>query len=698
MNHEPVADAQDVSTDEDEALPITLTGTDVDGDNLTFSIVDAPTHGVLKGAGANLTYSPAKDFNGEDHFTFRTSDGELDSAAATVSITLQSVNDAPVAESQSLSTPEDTNKTITLAGTDVDDQELSFTVVDQPEHGLLTGDGANLTYTPTQDYHGSDRIAFRASDGTSQSKIATVEITITAVNDAPVAAPQALTTDEDTAIDVALAGSDVEESELTFWVLSQPERGGLTGTLPNLVYLPAKDFNGEDSFTFDVSDGELHSVTSTIAITVEPVNDQPIAIGRDVTTDEDTAAIISLAGDDVEASMLTFVVVEQPQHGTLNGDLPNVTYRPADDYHGPDQFTFKVNDGELDSEVATFAITVTAVNDSPKAESQSLTTGEDVTLDIVLAGSDVDEQPLTFLLSKLPEHGTLSGEIPNLIYKPDTNFFGEDEFAFTVSDGAATSDPATISVTVRPLNDPPSVNDLENVTDEDTPINIPLPFDDVDGDALIIKVLSVETLGNVEIIDDGGPTLTYDPTASPAIQAMVQRDSLEESIVLSVSDGNGTVETATVTVTVSGKTDWQNPVDRLDSNGDKEVSPIDALVIINSLNEDGSRELGNLLEPPPLWYDVNGDGSISPIDPLVIINHLNETESEGEGHFIVAPISHGSTLLPPNQGRSEETRQRWRTDVYGAVTATSVPYHEGSSRPKLAHIEALDQFFADLAD
>src|SRR6185295_14851470 len=116
---------------------------------------------------------------------------------------------------------------------------------------------------------------------------------------------------------------------------------------------------------------------ATVTITVTAVDDAPVAADQAVTTDEDTAKAITLTATDVDtATALTFTVVANPTHGTLSGTAPNLTYTPAANYDGVDHFTFKANDGTLDSNVATVTITVTAVNDAPVAADQAVTTDE----------------------------------------------------------------------------------------------------------------------------------------------------------------------------------------------------------------------------------------------------------------------------------------------------------------------------------
>src|SRR6266508_2625040 len=178
VNNPPVANAQSASTPEDTSKAITLTASDPNGDTLTFSIVSGPSHGRLAGSPPGVTYIPFLNFTGFDSFTFIANDGSLDSNAATVSITVSPANDPPIAHSQALYVLEDKAKTITLAGSDAESSPLDFAVDTNPAHGVLSGTPPNLTYTPAPDYNGVDTFTFHANDGSSDSNVATVQLTV----------------------------------------------------------------------------------------------------------------------------------------------------------------------------------------------------------------------------------------------------------------------------------------------------------------------------------------------------------------------------------------------------------------------------------------------------------------------------------------------------------------------------------------
>ncbi|EEF59906.1 beta strand repeat-containing protein [Pedosphaera parvula] len=186
------------------------------------------------------------------------------------------------------------------------------------------------------------------------------------VNHAPVANPQSLAVNEDSSLFITLSATDEDADPLTYTV-STPAHGTLTGTAPNLVYQPAAGYYGPDAFTFHVNDGLLDSEDATITIDVRFVNHAPLAESQSVTVNEDSSVAITLTASDVENDPLTYFVLTAPAHGTLTGNGANLVYHPNANYFGPDTFTFKANDGQVDSGVATVTITVNPVNDAPVA-------------------------------------------------------------------------------------------------------------------------------------------------------------------------------------------------------------------------------------------------------------------------------------------------------------------------------------------
>lgn len=378
-NNVPAATNDSYSTNEDTALVVPAGGvlsndTDADSDPLTAAVVTNPSHGTLTlNADGSFTYTPVANYNGSDSFTYRANDGSDNSNVATVTITVNAVNDLPVANNDSYGTNQDTPLNISAAGvlsndTDVDGNSLTATNAGTPSHGTLTlnADGSFL-YTPDAGYVGGDSFTYTANDGTGDSVAATVSITVSDTNDVPVAAANSYATDEDTTLTVTAPGvlandTDADGDSLTAIVVTGGSHGTVTlNSDGSFTYVPDADYNGPDSFTYKANDGTVDSSTVTVSITVNPVNDAPVAQNDTKTTAFNTPLTASVVATDVDmpADTLTFSLVADGAHGAavVNTD-GSYTYTPNTGYSGADSFTFKVNDGSVDSNTATVSITV----------------------------------------------------------------------------------------------------------------------------------------------------------------------------------------------------------------------------------------------------------------------------------------------------------------------------------------------------
>jgi hypothetical protein len=435
VNDAPQAISASLTTGEDSSTNIVLSGSDVDNDPLTYEIVSGPSHGTLTGTAPNVVYTPALNYNGSDSITFRVFDGAVYGAsAATVAITVAAVNDPPQAEPANISTTEDASANITLTGSDVEGASLTFEVVDAPSHGALTGTSPNLVYTPAANYDGNDSFTFRAFDGQVYGAAAQVTITITPVNDAPQATANSITTEEDTSGNVTLSGTDVEGSALTFEVVTGPGHGTLTGTLPNLVYTPNANYNGSDAFAFRAFDGQAYSAAAQVTITVNAVNDAPVATPQSISTPYNTSVAITLAGSDVEGSSLSYTVLTQPASGSLTGTAPNLTFTPAIGSSGSVNFSFRVNDGALNSASASVSITVQAATAVPTAPS-GLTATAVSTSQINLAWTDNsnNEDGFAVFRSTDNQHWTQIGAVgPNVTTYSSTGLSNNKTYYYYV--------------------------------------------------------------------------------------------------------------------------------------------------------------------------------------------------------------------------------------------------------------------------
>ena len=292
-------------------------------------------------------------------------------------------NGAPTVGNRSFTVSEDTALSATLTAVDPENDAVTFSIVTPPANGTvnLVAATGEFTYTPATNFNGVDSFTYKANDGNLDSNTATVSITVTAVNDAPVASNGSDTTNEDTAVSGTAGATDVDNATLTYAVLSGPAHGTLTvfnTATGAFTYTPNLNYNGPDAFTFKANDGTVDSNTATVSITVDPVNDAPVANNGSNSTPEDTVLIGSVTASDVDGDALTYSLVANASNGSVvvnaNGTF---VYTPNLNYNGPDAFTFKANDGTVDSNTATISITVNAVNDAPVASNGSDTTNED---------------------------------------------------------------------------------------------------------------------------------------------------------------------------------------------------------------------------------------------------------------------------------------------------------------------------------
>jgi VCBS repeat-containing protein len=282
-NQAPIARNNSFSVNEDTTLQVSAPGvlgndSDADQDPLTAILLSQPAHGTLtfSPTGA-FTYTPAANFNGSDSFTYRANDGRANSATATVTITVNPVNDRPTARLDSYSVNEDERFVVFADGgvlandSDVDGDALTASLVGSPEVGSVTlNTSGAFAYVPPTNFNGVVSFFYRASDGLL-SALSRADITVRPLNDPPRVA--------DRRIDVAangvsglvtLAGTDPDGDALTFQTCCGPLNGTLSGTPPVIRYTPNPGFVGDDFFVYRASDGQVPSESATVRLRVKP--------------------------------------------------------------------------------------------------------------------------------------------------------------------------------------------------------------------------------------------------------------------------------------------------------------------------------------------------------------------------------------------------------------------------------------------
>jgi VCBS repeat-containing protein len=563
VNDPPVLEGElNYVVDEDELLimHILVLFTDVDADTLTISAITETQNGTSTlYENGTVTYTPEPDYNGQDSFDVTVSDGnEGGSVTETVTITINPVNDAPVSNDINATTEEDVPVDIMLSATDKEEDDLTFAIILPPSHGTLgdVGENGTVTYTPNPNYSGSDSFTFRASDGISLSNIATVSITITAVNDNPVANNNTYNIDQDVVatLDVLENDVDTDGDTLTIVNVTQPEHGSVSinEAADRVIYTPETGNNLTDIFEYTITDGNDGYAIATVTVFIDTENDAPTALDANEVTDEETPIEITLLATDPDAaSILTFTIISPPANGILSGfsaSTGTVTYTPNLNVNGVDSFTFQVNDGIEESNIASVTITILPVNDDPVAVEDPFEVAEDGTLnDNVLANDfDVDGDSLgaEAFGPQATEHGMVTmGTDGSFAYTPEADYNGPDSFQYIVTDGNGGTAIGTVSITVQPENDLPVANDDFAFTTLEAPVlvRVLLNDSDIDGDSLtVIQPVGGASTGTVAIAD-GGQAVIYTPGTDFAGT---------DQFTYTVSDGEGGIATATVTVEV----------------------------------------------------------------------------------------------------------------------------------------------------
>ncbi|MFA5147284.1 MAG: Ig-like domain-containing protein [Candidatus Omnitrophota bacterium] len=351
-NEPPVAQPDTIKTTKDTAVPVTLNASDEEVAPLTYTITSGPSHGTLSGIAPELIYTPDTDYSGTDSFSFKVHDGYTDSNVAVISLAVGMENAPPVAYSLSLTMTGNEPRPLILSASDADGDTLSYIIVADPRHGSLSGTAPDLTYIPDTGYEGSDTFTYKANDGADDSNIATVSVTISAMNGLPDLSgiPSTLVKNEADTITCAELekATDIDGDALTYtysdWVTMLP-------------YTTTYTDSGTHIIRVEVSDG-TGSVSKDIEVTVNNINRAPSASDRSVSTARNTAKAVALGAADDDNDPLVYTIVSDPGHGSLTGTPPDITYTPAVDYSGTDSFTFKANDGLDDSNTATVSITV----------------------------------------------------------------------------------------------------------------------------------------------------------------------------------------------------------------------------------------------------------------------------------------------------------------------------------------------------
>ncbi len=681
-----------------------LLANDGNPDNKTLSavLVQAPSNAALfnlRGDGT-FDYQPAPNFFGTDTFEYTVTDGVLDSLrVSTVTITVSPVNDAPTAGNLNYNIDEDVPLVIpsldiiavsTAGPANESDQQLTITRVDATSvrGGTVTLVNGVITYTPPTDFNGLDSFTYTLIDedptGTPPNPLTsngTIFINVADKNDPPITTPKFITTDEDVSGEISIvnliagdvAGPPIENAvqTVTFSGVSPTSANGGTVIISGsqVIYTPRPDFNGEDTFTYTVTDNgtsagipDPQTSTGTVTVTVRSVNDTPTSVRPlgTVTMAEDDPARNLLLSDyftDVDIAtngdVLSYRVVSNTNtqliEPTFSGG--NLVLIPKADQNGSATIVIEARDIANATVTSTLTVVVTSAEDTPRLVTPlpNRTVAED-SAPILFTLSptyffdpDVingDTMTFTATSSNLSlAVPTISGNQLQLVLAADAN--GESIVSVTATDTTGRSVTGSFTLTVTPVNDAPIVandrydipqgvtlvtTDVDGTATTTTNDNGVLANDrDIEGDSFTAILTVAPTRGTVTLNTNG--TFTYVPGAT----ALTGTSDTFRYRTLDAFGAESVEATVTINIGQAPAPRYQNPVLKFDVNADSYVSPIDVLIIINLLNSRGPSVPVAGLPGPPDYVDVNGNNVVEPLDALEVINYINAGGRSGSG-------------------------------------------------------------------
>ena len=716
INDVPIAQDDVATTNEDTPRIVQVLGDNGNGADVNFdypitvTITSGPSNGVIAlpltvvdpawPPAANFTYTPNANWNGVDTFIYQISDMDGDTDSAQVDITVNSVNDAPVANDDIGAGPpvvtyfvdEDNiliippppcglcDPTVLDNDFDIDGDPLEARLPSLPSNGIVTLNlDGTFSYTPNANFSGLDSFTYRAYDGVAYSNAATVRITVNQIDDgAPVAVDDDVSTNEDTGITIQVLadngnGTDTNlDLPLTIRVTVNPANGNVVPGVVNLnafplianfTYTPDPDWFGTDTFTYEIEDAEFETDTALVSVTVIPQHDPPDAINDAYSIDEDDppttfSVLLNDANGDATIVPSTVRVISSPSNGTAteNGD-GTIDYDSDLNFTGIDSFTYVVDDDYLPipgtSLPATVTINVQPLDDPAIAVDDIEHTSEGVTVNSSVLNNDSGDPPLSLnplLIAPFPTDGictAISGD--RIRYIPNPGFFGSDSCGYEMQDDNGDTDNATLTIYI---NDPPEAFDDFASTNEEQPVTINVLADNGNGPDVDIddgldpaSVNIVTGPSNGVAVENGDGTVTYTP-------GLDYNSPPDDCFEYTVDDLNmppppgappATSNRATVCVTVNPVNDDPDAVDDgpfLIQRGDS----ITVDVLANDTDVDLPPDILTVtfIENPASWSNViNGDNTVTLVPPGGFngTEVLNYSISDGNGGSDTAVIT-----------------------------------------------------------
>ncbi len=451
VNDPPLPEVDRIILTEDGSIEFDPLANDRDPDGDAIKLINwtQPSEGTMERLESGLfLYKPRKDYSGADQFTYLIEDSIGVQSEGQSELLVKGINDAPVAQSQRITMNRNREQNVTFSAIDPDGDPLDFEIIDGPENGRVLAFPAVATYIPEFGFSGSDQFTYRAHDGKVDGPVATVEIVVKDENNPPDVEDTLIVTAINQSVEWLMEADDVDEDSFHFTIQSAPEIGVLTIEEETLTYEPELDFTGTLRAIIEATDSFGATTSAEFTIEVTDENTAPEITDQGIEIFGNKSESFELSITDRENNPLTFEFITLPENGTLSGEAPNLTYHPFEDFFGFDRIQYIASDGELESTLGTVVIEVQYPNHKPTGSNQAVNLQMNRPKTFTLDVEDEDNDILQRVILEGPDHGILSGLEDTLIYTPDPNFTGTDDFTWRVWDGFGYSNTGKVTLRV----------------------------------------------------------------------------------------------------------------------------------------------------------------------------------------------------------------------------------------------------------
>ena len=705
VNDVPVAVADSGTTNEDTAINLNVVANDTDPDG-TIDATSVDLNITVPGiqntrstgsgnfsvnASGVVTFTPTPNFAGLSVIEYTVNDNQgQTSNSTTISITVNAVNDSPVANADAITTSENTAVSINVVSNDTDDNAINTATVDlDPSTGgiqtsltlangtFTVNSSGVVTFSPSADFFGTVTASYTVNDNEgATSNTATITITVTSVNDRPVANNDAVTTTEDTPVTFNVTSNDTDDGTINAATVdlnvtlagiqnsrTVPEGTFTADAAGNVTYTPTANFSGSVTVRYSVNDNEgATSDPAQIVVTVNTVNDKPVAVADSRVINEDNSVAVNVVANDtdVDGTINPATVDLDPgtpgiqtsrslPEGTFTADAAGVvTFVPANNFFGSVALNYTVNDNAgLTSDPVAITITVNSINDAPIANNDvaNISQGQVATFNVVTNDIDVDGtinaatvdlDPVTAGIQNtrtIAAIGTYTVNASGVVtFTPLTTFSGTSSITYTVQDNAATtSNAATISVLVNFVNQAPTANDDAITTTEDVPISFSVVANDTDDGTINTGTvdLNTATSGVQSTITTASGTFTVNGSGVVTFTPALNFNGTATT-TYTVNDNIGVASNvANITVTINPANDA--PVAVNDAATTVEDTPVIIDVVANDTDPDGKATLDAT--------SVDLDPSTAGVDRSRTVPQGTFTANETSGAVTFTPLA-----------------------------------------------------------